>query len=149
MRRDMHERAYDIEPGPADAKASRSMMFRAEHPDHALRGDFDERGLQVTPRSQRPASTVQISLDRWGRPGNWHTTTEARPRLSQNRLSFHRGELVEWYLHDSRGIEQGFDLFESPSGEGPLRVELSLDTELVPRSVDDQTVKFISHTGRQ
>lgn len=148
FRRDVRDRAYPIESGRSDGHASGSATYRAQHPDHSLRGEFDESGLRVSPHEADESSSVHVSLDRWGRNGAWHNAEQTPPKHSESRLSFHHDDLVEWYIHDARGIEQGFDLARRPSGEGPLRVELSVDTDLTTRAVDRDTVQFVSKTGR-
>ena len=46
--------------------------------------------------------------------------------VAENRLEYQRGPLVEWYVNDHRGLEQGFTLQEPPPGRGD-RGDLHLD----------------------
>ena len=35
---------------------------------------------------------------------------------TDNRIEYRRGDLVEWYVNDRRGLEQGFTLSQRPGG---------------------------------
>ena len=61
---------------------------------------------------------------------------ETRLSVHENRVDADRGGIVEWYVNDPRGLEQGFTIAARPEGEGPLvEVELTLSGTLNPRLV--------------
>ena len=41
------------------------------------------------------------------------------PEVNGNRVEYRRGPLVEWYVNDERGLEQGFTLRERPWSARP------------------------------
>ena len=72
-----------------------------------------------------------------------------------NRLEYRRGDLTEWYLNGSQGLEQGFTLAHRPArrdatdreGE-PLEIALDVTGGLVPEQrADDNSVLFESSKG--
>ena len=51
-------------------------------------------------------------------------------RASGRRMEYHRGPLVEWYINEDRGLDQGWTLSSRPAGQregDPLLIELSVD----------------------
>src|ERR1700680_943712 len=68
--------------------------------------------------------------------GEW-VRTPAKPKVvaSGNRLEYQRGELIEWYVNEARGVEQGFTFAKRPGGAekgAPLVVALAVTGGLDP-----------------
>ncbi len=80
-----------------------------------------------------------MSLQGWGYEGAIQPVREPELVAVGNRLEYRRGELVEWYVSDARGLEQGFTLAAPPAerGDGPLVMELSLSGSLSPKLTED------------
>ncbi|MGD8413841.1 MAG: FG-GAP-like repeat-containing protein, partial [Candidatus Latescibacterota bacterium] len=62
-----------------------------------------------------------LTLSGYGYAGRMQTPLEAELIDTANRMEYRRGGLVEWYVNDSRGIEQGFTLAERPPTGGRER----------------------------
>ena len=69
--------------------------------------------------------------------------------MHENRVDADRGGIVEWYVNDPRGLEQGFTIAARPEGEGTLvEVELTLTGTLNPRlSEDGRAIDFVAPNG--
>lgn len=106
-----------------------------------LRTYFTPDGIRVLPRMAHrtvaPAWEWGLALASWGRAAGGRQVQAAalRPhmRVDGNRVEYRRGDLVEWYVNDTRGLEQGFTLSRRPdaiasdgaAGEsGPMRLQL-------------------------
>ena len=60
---------------------------------------------------------------------------KATPTVSGNRVEYQRGDLSEWYVNDSRGLEQGFTLARRPGvsrGGESLVIALVVSGDLRP-----------------
>lgn len=67
----------------------------------------------------------------------------------RNRLAFLRGEFVEeWFVNDTRGLEQGWTIARKPEDaeEGPVRLELSVRGNLQP-SITPGAIAFRNDHG--
>jgi len=85
---------------------------------------FDSPGSERTPFSS-PLSRERISGSpsyQGGAGGGYSVPAVEHIEATANRVEYRRqGGLVEWYVNDSRGLEQGFTIASSPSplvGEG-------------------------------
>jgi hypothetical protein len=70
-----------------------------------------------------------------------------------NRLEYVRGELVEWYVNERRGLEQGFTILQRPKvgaqADGPLQVVLSLRGNGQARQAGDQGLSVEDEQGQE
>ncbi len=88
---------------------------------------------------------VRLELLRVGREGAMRQVEPAGVETKGARAELHRGgdrqpgSLVEWYVNDDRGLEQGFTLLEAPASrdDGPVVLELALGGDLVPHLAAD------------
>jgi hypothetical protein len=117
-------------------------LFQAHNPSQAWITRFDERGFTVTPE----ASDWEWGLELEG----FGEVTEVLNK--EGKLSYVReGGLVEWFLNDSRGLEQGWTLEKrigSEDSEEPLRLQLGIRGQLSPRVTDEgRQVSFQDESG--
>ena len=116
--------------GPARARLAQA--------DSALSATLPAQGLEVQFASavhidaSDGAFAVSLALQKVGRAGALTPVEACEPRLVGSRVEYLRGPVCEWYVFDERGLEQGFTLAERPEGEGPLRLEIALETDLEP-----------------
>jgi hypothetical protein len=96
--------------------------WAASTPAQGLRSRFGPAGATVEARSGDWA--LELSLARIGRPGDLTSVAPAEIVGSGEKVEYRRGDLVEWYRNEARGLEQGFDLATAPGGAGPLVLEL-------------------------
>jgi hypothetical protein len=86
-------------------------------------------------RLQHPQGDVSLRLTGYGYGQRLRTPQKSKPAASGNRVEYRRGELSEWYVNDSRGLEQGFTLARRPgvSRDGePLAIALDVASDLRP-----------------
>ena len=142
--------------------------WHAPNRAHNLRTYFTPEGIRVVRRTTaRPPWQWTLSLIGYGRGDAVAPVAEARLLPSGNRIDYFRGPITEWYVNDSRGLEQGLTLELPPEGAELRRgavggrgrrfgeadeehafVVLSLGGDLSPRiSTDGQAIDFIAPGG--
>src|SRR6185503_3933111 len=101
---------------------------------------FNDGGLHITPRSTpaEPDYTLKLSLSSYGYDGAVSSAPAPKLHADGNRIEYARGDLLEWYLNDPRGLEQGFTLTTPPVIEATppsdtLRFDFSVSGSLTPR----------------
>ncbi|MGB6220453.1 FG-GAP repeat protein [Haloferula sp.] len=114
----------------------------ARNPGQQWKTTFDGRGFTVCPDS-----------------GGWKWGLEllgfgefADVRLEGGKLSYLRGDgLTEWFVNDTRGLEQGWTLEKRPNGIDPgqpLMLQLRVRGGLNPRIVDGgSSMMFVNESG--
>ncbi len=134
-------------------KVRSDRVLEALNPVRGLRTQFRSTGVRVTPlenthRASDPTASpthVDVRLVGLGRGSAAKTPRDAPPTFLANRVEYDRGQLLEWYVNDERGLEQGFTLRQPPEGEGSIELQLELETELRPiRSNDGAAIDFYS-----
>ena len=122
--------------------------WAASNPAQGFRTYFAEAGLRVVPmRSQAPPWQWGLALARFGRSSK-ALASKPTPQAKENRVSYQRGGLSEWYLNSARGLEQGFVVESSPEGGGPLAIDLVVSGGLTPAFTEDRkAVDFSSPSG--
>ena len=86
-------------------------------------------------RMKHPQGNVALRLTGYGYGSRLRVPLRAKLTISGNRVEYERGELSEWYVNDSRGLEQGFTLARRPGAERdgePLVIALAVGGELRP-----------------
>ncbi|HEV8701099.1 MAG TPA: integrin alpha [Candidatus Polarisedimenticolia bacterium] len=119
-----------------------------------LRSRLGADGLEVAVRMPAGGGdgwAFRLRLSRFGRAGALETVENAPPILASDRIELHREALalVEWYLNDARGIEQGFTVGKAPEGgTGPIVLEMAFPGEATTRMEDGGgTVAFTPAPG--
>jgi len=144
---------YDITWQDETALPGVRGAWHAPNRAHNLRTYFTDTGIRVVPREVGNASWEWgLTLLRYGRPTRVNSVTAASPIPSRNRINFDRGPIVEWYVNDVRGLEQGFTLLSPPplvdtenteDGSHSVHLDLSLSGTLDPSfSADGQAIDF-------
>lgn len=102
----------------------------ALNPTRGLQARLGDSGVVVTSTAlQNTAWRLGLHLERFGREGSLKAQGAVRPEASGDRIRFRRGDLVEWYRNDGRGLVQGFTLGKPPARRGlhsPILLEMSL-----------------------
>jgi hypothetical protein len=86
-------------------------------------------------RLKHSLGDTSLRLTGYGYGARLRPPVEAKPAVSGNRVEYQRGELTEWYVNDSRGLEQGFTLARRPGGSRdsePLVIALDVSGGLRP-----------------
>jgi len=123
--------------------------WQARNPGQQWTTEFDGRGF--TTRAKGADWEWGLELGKFSVGSRRFSVGEngAKGAAEGNRLSFARGShLTEWFVNDSRGLEQGWTLAERPTdgGEGPVRLELIVSGDLEP-VVSDASVAFTDAAG--
>ncbi|MCP4542303.1 MAG: hypothetical protein GY832_34715 [Chloroflexi bacterium] len=119
--------------------------YQAPNRAHNLRIGFDSTGVRIVPRAfsqQGDGWTFGLALIGLGQKG-----AVASPTLSvhENRITYQRDSVVEWYTNDERGLEQGFRI---PNFEPPILLELALTGDLAPCLIEgSQAIEFTTTDG--
>jgi hypothetical protein len=142
----------------ADATAG---AYQAPNRAQNLRTYFSGEGLTVIPRvwpevGEVPPWRWELSLSAWGRT----SAPVAELYAQENRIEYRRGgppassgqSLVEWYVNDENGLEQGFTLAAPPaeaSNGKPLRIDFLVGGNLVGSALHDGTaIEFLAPDGK-
>jgi hypothetical protein len=117
-------------------KDDRSGEYQAPNYTHGLHTTFTREGFEVSPRKEEKAWIWGLSLSKYGYGSDLHAITGAEKMITKgNRIEYHRGDMVEWYINDHRGLEQGFTLKARPSGRmgsGLLQLQMRTTGNLIP-----------------
>jgi hypothetical protein len=118
-----------------------SAAWLASNPAQGWQTAFGESGMQLSSANWH----FGLRLSAWGRDGALQSANEPTLAAKGEKVTYAwAASLTEWYINDWRGIEQGFELAEAPSGtRGSLVLEIALDTNLTPsRSSDGLALAF-------
>ena len=116
--------------------------FHGANPAQQLTLEFN--GQEA--RLNHPAGSVSFHLTGYGYGDRLLKPPSAHLTGKDNRLEYQRGGLTEWYLNETRGLEQGFTLAKQPGtrreGE-PLVIALGVTGGLLPaQTADEGSVRF-------
>ncbi len=137
VRNSIRDSEYRIrETAPKKGKISDArIIHQAANPRHNLTTYFNDDGIRVVPGDEiQPGWEWGLQLKGYGGPGNIRPVPVAEKFTDGNRIEYRRGNITEWYINDSRGLEQGFTIereIESDSAE--IVVELAVSGSLAPR----------------
>ncbi|MFO0701523.1 MAG: FG-GAP repeat protein [Nitrospira sp.] len=141
---------YEVREGARDP--GHAGVLEATNLRHKLRTEFLPEGVRIVPTGQhQPAWRWGMTLRAYGYEGHTVTAEVVQPIAEGNRVEYRRGALVEWYVNEGRGLEQGFTLAERPGSRTgtPLFVDLAVDGSLAPRLEDQGTaVRFEQAEGQ-
>jgi hypothetical protein len=119
--------------------------FQAKSPVQRLHARFGHSGVALS----SGAFKLGLSLRAIGYGTSLSTLGDVRPSAKNNRVSYARPGLVEWYANGPLGLEQGFTIARAPSREaaGALTLSLALSGDAhASLSGGGHTITF-SHAG--
>src|SRR5208282_3420634 len=121
--------------------------YRGVNPRQRLTFEFNGREVRLS----HPDGSINFHFTGYGYGNQLRKPERATLSGNGNRLEYQRGDLTEWYLNGSQGLEQGFTLAHRPGtdheGE-PLVIALGVSGELVPgQKADGDSVLFHSSKG--
>jgi hypothetical protein len=121
--------------------------YSGVNPRQQLTLEFD--GQEV--RLSHPDGSLNFHLTGYGYGDRLQKPARASLSGNGNRLEYQRGELTEWYVNGSRGLEQGFTLAHRTATyreDEPLVIAIDVTGGLVPiQSVDTDAVLLESSKG--
>jgi uncharacterized repeat protein (TIGR01451 family) len=102
-------------------------------------------------RLRHPDGSVNFHLTGYGYGDRLRQPAPAMLTGTGSRVEYERGDLTEWYVNGSQGLEQGFTLAQRPGTEWdrePLVIALGVGGGLRPvQAKDDGSVLFASGKG--
>jgi hypothetical protein len=127
-----------------------------DNPAQHLNADLTRDGLSVrTGSGNRTSARLRLSgigyLSVISHEGRFRSLPATSPRIEGQRVTYHRGEVTEWYQNSSRGIEQGFTVASRPAGKtATSRLALRLDVSgaLCPEASKDGRSVHLKGVGR-
>lgn len=115
---------------------NRTGVYQAPNHAHGLHATFTREGLEVSPHKVKKGWNWGLRLSGYGYGSEMHSVTAAEKIITKdNRIEYHRGDMVEWYINDHRGLEQGFTLNVRPSGRRGselLQLQMRSTGNLIP-----------------
>ncbi len=119
------------------AEANKAGDLEAYNYGQKLSLNFTKAGPSVTPRAKE--NTLQFNLLRYGYGSALSPVNPVAPVAQKNRIEYRHGPIVEWYVNQAAGLEQGFTLSSPPtrgsaSPAAPLRLEIGVKTALTASS---------------
>ena len=105
------------------AEAAPDGALEAANPAQEMRSRFELGGVEVSGSDW----SLGLSLEAWGRASAVSPAIDGERIALGRRVEYRRDGVVEWYVNDERGLEQGFTVEVAPEGDGPLVLVLSID----------------------
>lgn len=155
LRATIEEARYRLERDETGADES---SYIAPNPAQGWRARFDSDGLSLETRAtgRGDAQRWAMSLKSYGYGERAVQVKRAEVAAAGNRVEYRRGSLIEWYVNERRGVEQGFTLSEPPVVAGmraqdePLSLRLAIEGSLrAELSADGQSVGFMDADGER
>jgi hypothetical protein len=130
---------------------SKDNTYTATNHAQQLRFTFKADGLQVNRLNAKTPWHWQMRIHGYGYGNEMQALPAANLVSKKNRLEYQRDNLIEWYINEQTGLEQGFTLKAPPQPRRtsvPLRLAMNLDTNLTPQlTPDKQAIAFRNKTG--
>jgi hypothetical protein len=123
-------------------------IYRSQNAAQQLSLGFDSRDVQLT----HPGGSIRFHLTGYGYGDPLQKPAPGTLSATGDRLEYQRGDLTEWYMNGSQGLEQGFTLARrpgTPDRKGqPLVIAIAVSGELTPiQKSDEESVQFQSSHG--
>ncbi|KGJ89257.1 hypothetical protein ND16A_2150 [Thalassotalea sp. ND16A] len=122
--------------------------LQAPNRAHNLRTYFDSTGIRVHDRTAAGESELaSFSLIGMGRGAELLPVAAGIVTHTSTRVEIQRPGVIEWYENSPLGLEQGFTLAASMTGEGPLVLELAVGH--AKASLRGQSIVLTTDAGRR
>jgi len=120
--------------------------YSGQNPAQQLSLGFDSRDVRIS----SPEGSVRFHLTGYGYGDRLIKPAPGALSASGDRLEYQRGDLTEWYVNGSQGLEQGFTVARRPAISGakgqPLIIAIAVASLLKPVA-SDNAVDFASSDG--
>lgn len=138
------------EAGRHAAHRQENGHLTARNPGQQWRAEFDGKGFTVNP--DHGTWTWGLELTGYGDRKLQSTASSAQLRHEGGKIISQRDEnLTEWFVNDSRGLEQGWDIQQRPERAdpaAPLQLHLSTRGNIIPQvSASGDSVSFQREGG--
>jgi uncharacterized repeat protein (TIGR01451 family) len=130
----------------------RGQTYSARNHAQQLEVTFSKEGFEVGPRKVEDQWRWGLHLSGYGYGDHLQAVSGAELVVSDNRIEYRRGALVEWYVNEHRGLEQGFTVCQRPprhDGEAALQLHLTTTGDLRPQATGDGNgIEWSDEDGR-
>lgn len=116
-----------------EERGGTAARFTAHNPRQEMRVELIDgvvRVLRARESGEEPLWSHAVTA--WGRMGELQPVEPARVTADRARVELRRGTLVEWYVNEPRGLEQGFTILRPPdpaTPEAAIEIEMRLAGE--------------------
>ena len=141
---------YEVTWQPKTLLPDLPEAYHAPNRAQNLRAYFAPEGIRLLPRTgDGSAWEIRLALAGVGTESRLAPVSGVGERVARgNRMEYRRPGLVEWWVNEERGLEQGFTVEQAPAGGGPLVVALQASGTAPPRlSADGSAVEFVTASG--
>ncbi|MFN0243772.1 MAG: integrin alpha [Planctomycetota bacterium] len=98
---------------------------------HAFQIRVSKSGIEVAPRNAEASEwKLKLATTSFGRADHACELSAATVTVAQERVELDHGPLVEWFVNDERGLEQGWTIASRPNGVEPLWIGLEFGGDL-------------------
>jgi hypothetical protein len=132
----------------AATRIDTEIRYETENPANRLRASFSREDARVV---WSDAGEMNLRLTAVGYGDEQEALPDVEPRINGKRIEYRRGPIIEWYVNDPRGIEQGFVLPRRlrEKAPGELTLTLSMSGDVTPQmDGDGQDVVLKDEAGR-
>jgi hypothetical protein len=150
IRRSEYKITWQEETGLADLKSAYQAPNRAQE----LRTYFTPTRIRIVRRTETaPSWQWGVRLTRYGYAEKPEPVADGELVVSGNRIEYQRGGVIEWYVNEEKGLEQGFTLAGPPETNGGKKgtkvvLEMAVAGELEGRmSKGGSAVTFVTAKG--
>jgi hypothetical protein len=144
IRRLLEASDYGFQPIPGQDD-----QFTTRNDRHGLRADLDPSGFRLSSLTGEDWNW-NLQFTAYGYGGKLRDVGPGQIVAEGNRIEHRRGDLIEWYVNEDTGLEQGFTLASPPLGErsAPLSLKLRSTGSLSPTIESGTEVRLIDSAGK-
>jgi len=114
--------------------AEGNQTWSAPNRAHELRSRISPTGIEIFSRSASRSAqapwALGMSTTAFGRQGNESALSAKKVSANGSRIEIDHTELIEWFVNDGRGIEQGWTIARRPAGNAKLSIQVTVDPSL-------------------
>jgi hypothetical protein len=121
--------------------------WHAVNASNHLSVDFD--GESIVAHSLKGDWSVGMKLTQLGAPNQLKPANKPAVQILGNRITYDRGNIKEWYINDSKGLEQGFTL-DKPLAREQFALQFALGGNAKPKLIDQgKALQLITPQGKK
>ena len=133
------------------AEPDKTGVLQAYNQGQRLSLAFSPEGPKIN--AAKKSVGLEFKLLGYGRGSVLTAVAPVAPVAEKNRVEYRHGSVVEWYVNQPRGLEQGFTLAAPPArgaagSAEPLRLEIGVRTSLAAKPSADGGLVFADAAGK-
>ncbi|HQO19583.1 MAG TPA: FG-GAP-like repeat-containing protein [Acidobacteriota bacterium] len=136
VQQEIQKEEYHLSPSGDKSGA----LYEAPNRAQGFRACFTRDGVRVSPRDPKKAKWewgLELVQKAEG------SRLKAEVTVKENRIEINREKVVEWYINDENGLEQGFTVHKPSGNGGILNIDMRLTGNLHPKFAEDgQAIDF-------